>query len=124
MDDDRDKFPSEAADRFQVRMPPGLRGRIKEVAESNNRSMNAEIVATLEEKYPPDSIDIETLSKFLFSFSVLEGQERREWIDQINDALAASAVPYTIRAGSDGVVKAFPYASPNGTLFKTEDDEE
>lgn len=29
-----------------------MRDRIKAAAEANNRSMNAEIVATLEEKYP------------------------------------------------------------------------
>lgn len=43
------------ADQVQVnfRMPVALRDRIKVAAEANNRSMNAEIVATLEEKYPP-----------------------------------------------------------------------
>lgn len=46
------KYPSEAADRFQVRLPDGMRDRIKAAAEANNRSMNAEIVAVLEEKYP------------------------------------------------------------------------
>lgn len=47
------RYPSEAADRFQVRLPDGMRDRIKAAAAANNRSMNAEIVATLEEKYPP-----------------------------------------------------------------------
>lgn len=36
-----------------LRLPDGMRDRIKTIAASNNRSMNAEIVATLEEKYPP-----------------------------------------------------------------------
>ncbi|WP_187969219.1 Arc family DNA-binding protein [Aquibium microcysteis] len=49
---DREKYPSEAAERFQVRMPPGLRDRIKAAADANSRSMNTEIVATLDEKYP------------------------------------------------------------------------
>lgn len=40
------------ADQYTVRFPDGLRDRIKAAAEANNRSMNAEIVATLEEKYP------------------------------------------------------------------------
>lgn len=35
-----------------IRPPAGMRERIKAAAEANNRSMNAEIVATLEEKYP------------------------------------------------------------------------
>lgn len=42
------------ADQYTVRFPDGLRDRIKAAADENNRSMNAEIVATLEEKYPPD----------------------------------------------------------------------
>jgi hypothetical protein len=42
------KYPSQLAERFQVRMPDGLRDRIREEAEKNNRSMNAEIVARLE----------------------------------------------------------------------------
>lgn len=39
-------------DKFMLRLPDGMRDRIKAAAETNNRSMNAEIVATLEEKYP------------------------------------------------------------------------
>lgn len=30
-----------------------MRNRIKSVAEANNRSMNAEIIATLEDAFPP-----------------------------------------------------------------------
>lgn len=47
-DEDDSKYPSELADRFQVRMPAGMRDRIKAEAEANNRSMNAEIVSALE----------------------------------------------------------------------------
>ena len=39
-------------DRYMLRLPDGMRDRIKAAAEANNRSMNAEIVATLEDKYP------------------------------------------------------------------------
>lgn len=44
--------PSRKQDQFIVRLPDGMRDRIKAAAEASNRSMNAEIVATLEEKYP------------------------------------------------------------------------
>lgn len=44
--------PSRGSDQFVVRFPDGLRDRIREEAEKSGRSMNAEIVATLEEKYP------------------------------------------------------------------------
>ncbi|MGH2342560.1 Arc family DNA-binding protein [Segnochrobactraceae bacterium EtOH-i3] len=50
MSDDK-KFPSQLAERFQVRMPDGLRDRIRDAAEHNGRSMNAEIVARLEESF-------------------------------------------------------------------------
>lgn len=44
--------PSDIADKFMLRMPDGLRDRIAYAAKANNRSMNSEIVTTLEEKYP------------------------------------------------------------------------
>lgn len=36
------------SDKFMLRLPDGMRERIKAEAEANNRSMNAEIVARLE----------------------------------------------------------------------------
>lgn len=50
-DEDREKYPSEEAERFQVRMPPGLRDRIKLAASKNKRAMNTEIVARLEQSF-------------------------------------------------------------------------
>lgn len=41
------------SDKFMLRLPDGMRERIKIAADANNRSMNAEIVATLELQYPP-----------------------------------------------------------------------
>lgn len=43
------------SDKFMLRLPDGMRDRIKAAADGNNRSMNAEIVATLEDKYPNSS---------------------------------------------------------------------
>ncbi|MCZ8079094.1 MAG: Arc family DNA-binding protein [Rhodobacteraceae bacterium] len=39
-------------DKYIVRMPDGLRDRIKAAADRNGRSMNAEIVSTLQDAYP------------------------------------------------------------------------
>jgi 3-hydroxy-3-methylglutaryl CoA synthase len=39
-------------DKFMLRMPDGMRERIAAAAAANNRSMNSEIVATLEKHYP------------------------------------------------------------------------
>lgn len=40
--------PSKQLDQFVLRLPEGMRERIKAAAEANNRSMNAEILARLE----------------------------------------------------------------------------
>lgn len=49
---DKEQYPSDAAERFQVRLPPGLRDRIKAYAERHGRSMNTEIVRVLEREFP------------------------------------------------------------------------
>lgn len=49
---EKDKYPSELAERFQIRLPAGLRDRIKAYAESHGRSMNTEIVRVLEREFP------------------------------------------------------------------------
>lgn len=43
---------SQSQEKFIVRLPDGLRDRIRLAAEANHRSMNAEVVALLEENYP------------------------------------------------------------------------
>lgn len=48
-------------------MPPDLKERVKKAADTNNRSMNAEIVSALEEKYPKprEELDLPKLSTWL-----------------------------------------------------------
>lgn len=43
-------------DKFMLRLPDGMRDRIKAAASVNNRSMNAEILAVLEEKFPSPAL--------------------------------------------------------------------
>lgn len=53
-------FPSQDADRINFRVPDGLRERLKDVAATNGRSMNAEIVARLEASFDvPRALDPE-----------------------------------------------------------------
>ncbi|ULB09132.1 Arc family DNA-binding protein [Cereibacter azotoformans] len=52
MNEDDAKYPSELAERFQLRLPDGMRDRIKAAAEAKGRSMNAELVAVLMQNYP------------------------------------------------------------------------
>lgn len=47
-------FPSQQQDRFIIRLPDGMRERIRQSAERNGRSMNAEIVQALEHFFPPE----------------------------------------------------------------------
>lgn len=42
-------YPSQQQDRFIVRLPDGMRDSLREAAEHNKRSMNAEIVARLQD---------------------------------------------------------------------------
>lgn len=49
---EKEKYPSELAERFQIRLPAGLRDRIKSYAEQHGRSMNTEIVRVLEHEFP------------------------------------------------------------------------
>lgn len=63
-------------DKFMLRLPDGMRERIKAAAEANNRSMNAEIVATLEEKYPaPRGVKPGKMLQLLAKIEVV----RRKW---------------------------------------------
>lgn len=64
------------SDRFMLRLPDGMRDRIKAAAEANNRSMNAEIVATLQEKYPEPTTD--DLRVFLEEFRARLDEVRSE----------------------------------------------
>lgn len=60
-------------DKFVLSMPDGMRERIKETADRNNRSMNAEIVAVLEE-HPGLIEDLERTKEFAIR---LRESERR-----------------------------------------------
>lgn len=43
--------PSQSADKYIVRLPEGMRDRIADAAKLNNRTMNAEIVARLQQSF-------------------------------------------------------------------------
>lgn len=82
---EKDKYPSELAERFQVRLPAGLRDRIKAEAERNGRSMNTEIVSTLEEAYP----DPDQLARELDFMTEID--EIQEKLDKLRTARMAEA---------------------------------
>ncbi|PSS67071.1 hypothetical protein C6558_03395 [Ensifer sp. NM-2] len=47
----RQQYPSDKQDQFMVRLPNGMRDRMKTEADQNGRSMNAEIVSRLERSF-------------------------------------------------------------------------
>lgn len=82
-DDEREKYPSELAERFQVRLPAGLRDRIKADAEKHSRSMNAEIVARLEDFPKLRQRLLETIGE---NSKLVDDKERLEWeLDQLEN---------------------------------------
>ncbi|WPE22502.1 Arc family DNA-binding protein [Shinella zoogloeoides] len=56
--------PSRDQNKFIIRMPDGLRERIRAAAEKNNRSMNSEIVGTLESFYP-ERMSLEDIRNYI-----------------------------------------------------------
>jgi hypothetical protein len=75
------------SDKFMLRLPDGMRERIKTEAEANRRSMNAEIVARLEwtfspvsnvpEHVPLDQDELEKMDEIMRAFSNLLMHRRR-----------------------------------------------
>ena len=72
------------ADQYTVRFPDGLRDRIKAAAEANNRSMNAEIVATLDRYYPAPRTKFDEL---LMGLLMLPPEDRAGYIEFAEDHL-------------------------------------
>jgi hypothetical protein len=65
-------------DKFMLRLPDGMRDKIKASAELNNRSMNAEIVQVLQNRYPdpPDVEDMITRAALLSKLLVEKVESR------------------------------------------------
>lgn len=72
-------------DRYMLRLPDGMRDRIKRAAKFNRRSMNAEIVSALEKEFPDYLGDDEDFSAFyvemilLYSKARAEEEKREAW---------------------------------------------
>lgn len=59
MTTDKPSFPSDAADKFVVRFPDGMRDQITGAAKAAGRSMNAEIVHRLESSFQlPEGVEL------------------------------------------------------------------
>lgn len=87
--------PSQQLEKFIIRLPDGMRERIKAAADANNRSMNAEIVATLDERYPaPEAFDAK-VERMILAIGrritdARPGSERDQAIEEFTSLLMAS----------------------------------
>lgn len=97
--------------RYTVRIPNELYERVKDAA--GEKSVNAEIVSTLEQAYPPKSIDIEILADFLEAVCAPDAPaEQAELIDTVNRMMRKAKKSWTMRAGPFGKVEFYPYGMP------------
>ncbi|RWM28503.1 Arc family DNA-binding protein [Mesorhizobium sp.] len=79
--------PGRGADQFPLRLPPGLRDRIKAYAERHGRSMNTEIVRVLEREFPEPWTVEERVSSLLGLIATLKNAGSDSRIDTLSQAL-------------------------------------
>lgn len=86
--------PGRGSDQFPLRLPDGMRDRIKERAEANGRSMNAEIVSLLEGALAP----AETIGEALSGKYNIPADTPDEAIDRaIHNAIAKALRSLSVR---------------------------
>lgn len=77
--------PGRGSDQFPLRLPPGLRDRIKAYAARQGRSMNEEIVRLLEREFPEPATVEEKLGDLLVVLGYLAGPADGETPELILD---------------------------------------
>lgn len=95
--------PGQGADAFSVRFPNGMRDRIKAAADRNGRSMNAEIIATLAQHYPPPRADVGSLDSLIaYLTSSADRKEQAARLAEVNGKLDAMGSPLRIQETEAG----------------------
>lgn len=83
-------------DKFMLRLPDGMRERIKIRADKNNRSMNAEIVSTLEYTYPAPTdtmhLVIDDIRRVLDDYEKEKDPQRRMYLQHTVEGLASGSM--------------------------------
>ncbi|MBM1309067.1 Arc family DNA-binding protein [Sulfitobacter mediterraneus] len=72
-------FPSQQQDKFVLRLPDGMRDRIKSVADKNGRSMNAEIIRVLDATFPILPKEIEEALGMLGNATIAMGEQHANY---------------------------------------------
>lgn len=94
--------PGRGADQFQLRLPEGMRERIKAAADRNGRSMNTEIVAALEEHFPPLKLDVsavETVLHYIHN-ATTEAQVKAR-VEEVNARFLTMGSPLRVTIAED-----------------------
>lgn len=98
-----DLRPGQGADAFNVRFPPGMRDRIKAAAERNARSMNAEIIAVLEQHYPQPRADVGSLDSLIaYLTAASDPKEQAARLAEVNAKLDAMGSPLRMQESEPG----------------------
>jgi hypothetical protein len=84
--------PGRGSDQFPLRLPAGLRDRIKAYAAKHGRSMNAEILRVLEREYPEPWPVEERVESLLEMMHILRGGATDERIMQLSERLKETVV--------------------------------
>lgn len=80
-----------------------MRDRIKAAADRNGRSMNAEIVATLAQHYPPPRADVGSLDGLIhYLISASDRQTQTARLAEVNGKLDDMGSPFRIKEADNG----------------------
>jgi len=94
------KKPIQPQDKYVLRLPDGLRDRIKAYADHQGRSMNSEIVRILEREFPEPWPIESRVSELLGLVEILKEGVTESVVDKLNEELHA-----TLRGIISGRVK-------------------
>lgn len=98
-----DLRPGQGAESFNIRLPQGMRERIKAAADINGRSMNAEIVTTLEERYPAAAVDVRAVDTLLhYIANAMTPAQTLDRINEVNSKFETFGSPLRIEQTTDG----------------------
>lgn len=123
------------SDKFMLRLPEGMRERIKASAERAGRSMNAEIVRVLEQRWPPRRRPTGPMAEVAAAIlRAPPGFEREARLAAANLKFEADPERYPWRfalaegdEGGDGIALVFPptySVRPGARVYRLSDFEE
>ena len=95
--------PGRGSDQFHLRLPDRMLDRVKLAADRNGRSINAEIVAALEDKFPAPHVDVRAVDGLLhYIINVRTDKDFFERVNEVNLKFAAMGSPLRVEHSPDG----------------------